>query len=597
VSDAILRFVGADAGLTAQFARARAQLNQLADSANKTSGVLDKGFKVAAGAVAAISFTRLAQEAFELAENLEISSARTGIQIEALQRLQFVASQSETSVEAITTSINKFQINLAQGNEKTTKALKELGISISEINALRPDEQFLRIARSVAEIQSPAERAATAVELFGKGGTELLPLLRKGADGINEVSASFDKFGVTLSGKTISALDDAGDAISRLKGSVKSLSAELVALAAPALSKAADGMTLFGNSLAFALRGEGGGHGDNPISNLDQDIRRVREQIALLGGSEAPTSGFFAWLNRDGDVSPHNQVVALNAELRELIRQQEILTGTGRAGVSPITAIDTSILKAGLPANVRTAGSPAGPTPQDIREAGGLGSERPQITEAIAAKDLELQISQEKFEELLKQQTDYAQKTIAIDTDMAEFRRAARETFGLQEVTFERAKNETIIGLATSVFGLLARENSKLAKIQQALAIATVIYDTSRAIMRAFAEVPYPANVGVAAFAAAQGAIQIAKIRSTNYTGGGGGGGSIAGVGGGASTAGRTSFSGSSASGSEQAQPGATQRPQTTINVYGWSSGAIRELVSRIREEVGDHDLNLIRVS
>jgi hypothetical protein len=44
-------------------------------------------------------------------------------------------------------------------------------------------------------------------------------------------------------------------------------------------------------------------------------------------------------------------------------------------------------------------------------------------------------------------------------------------------------------------------------------------------------------------------------------------------------------------------KPGATGTPQSTINVYGWNEAAIRELVKRIKDEVGDHDLNLVRVS
>jgi hypothetical protein len=595
MSDAVLRFTGVDAGLSAQFARALSQLKSLGDSADKTTSAIDKGFKVAAGAVAAISFTQLAREAFELAESLEIASARTGIQIEALQRLQFIAGQSETSVDAITTSINKFQINLATGNDKAAQALDRLGISIGEINALAPDEQFLRIASSVAEIQSPAERAATAVALFGKGGAELLPLLRKGADGVAEISAQFDEFGVTLSSQTISSLDDAGDAVGRMTGSIKALSAELISFASPAIVGATDGITTFFKALAFGLRGEGGGHGENAISNLDQDIQRVRDQLSLLGSADATSGGFFDWFRELGGQGRKNdELTRLNAELRELTRHQQVLTGTGLAGISPILPIDTDVLKTRAPAAVRTAGATTTPTGQDIRERGGLGETDPQIIRAQEAKDLELQISQEKFDALLKQQTDYANKVLDVDTDLAEFRRATRETFGLQEVTFERAKNETILSLATGIFGVLARENSKVAKIQQALAVATVIYDTSRAVMKAFAEVPYPANIGVAAFAAAQGAIQIAKIKSTNYTGGGGGGGSISGVSGGVSSAGREVVTGTSV-GANSAQPGAIQKAQTTINVYGWSEAAIRDLVRRIKDEVGDHDLNLIR--
>ncbi len=63
------------------------------------------------------------------------------------------------------------------------------------------EEQFRRIADRIAAIQNPAERAAAAVKIFGRNGTELLPLLLQGADGIAKWEARARALGLVMNGE------------------------------------------------------------------------------------------------------------------------------------------------------------------------------------------------------------------------------------------------------------------------------------------------------------------------------------------------------------------------------------------------------------
>lgn len=69
---------------------------------------------------------------------------------------------------------------------------------------------------------------------------------------------------------------------------------------------------------------------------------------------------------------------------------------------------------------------------------------------------------------------------------------------------------------AKSFFGNLATlsrsENSKLAKIGQAAALAQATIDAASAIMKTYSSAPYPYNIGLAAAQAAASAVQIAQI-------------------------------------------------------------------------------------
>jgi hypothetical protein len=333
MSDAVLRFVGQDAGLAARFRSTFSDLAGLEKQANVTSGIIGKGFGAIAGIVAGVSFVRLASELIDYNEQLQMASARTGIQIEQLQKLQFIASQSETSIDAITTSINKFQVNLVQGNDKATAALNRLGVSVTELNSLQPDQQFLRIAAAVAEIRSPAERAATAIEIFGRGGAELLPLLNQGADGLRELEAQFDQFGVTISTQTSKKVDEAGDSITRLSSSVKGLGVELLALASGPLTAAADGLTTFLKASAFVLRDE---RGENAISNLDRDIEKLAYRVRRLAEAR--------WVGNSMFGRELNDLIEAKARLDALYNRQRELAGLNASPLVPV-GVDPSLVR------------------------------------------------------------------------------------------------------------------------------------------------------------------------------------------------------------------------------------------------------------
>lgn len=105
-------------------------------------------------------------------------SARTGISVESLSELGYAAQQSGTHMETLEGGVRKLQkflVAAAQGSDSALSVLRDLGLTLADLGRLTPDQQFERIADRIARIPDPALRAATAMELFGKTGTALLP--------------------------------------------------------------------------------------------------------------------------------------------------------------------------------------------------------------------------------------------------------------------------------------------------------------------------------------------------------------------------------------------------------------------------------------
>ena len=148
-----------------------------------------KNMMAIGGAITA-AFVGATMNFAKTAEELANMSARTGIGVEELQRLVYAAKTSGSSLEGLETSVKRMQVAIASGSS----AFKDLSISLAELKTLSPDQQLKRILAAIAAIPDPAKRAAAAIEIFGREGTDLLPMLEGGAEGFNRLTGEANVF-------------------------------------------------------------------------------------------------------------------------------------------------------------------------------------------------------------------------------------------------------------------------------------------------------------------------------------------------------------------------------------------------------------------
>jgi hypothetical protein len=137
--------------------------------------------KLAALGVAAASVGLVAgiKSAADLGGKLADLSARTGIAAGDLAKLGRAFEDNGVSADKIGGVINKLQktiTDFGNGSTSAAKPFAALGIKFEDISRLDPAAQFELIQSKIAAIQSPTERAAVAMQLFGKSGGELLTL-------------------------------------------------------------------------------------------------------------------------------------------------------------------------------------------------------------------------------------------------------------------------------------------------------------------------------------------------------------------------------------------------------------------------------------
>jgi hypothetical protein len=170
-------------------------------------------------------------------------SQRTGVNVEALQAYGFAAKLAGTELETFAKSIQKLTINLgsARVDEKAQESFTKLGLVFDDLIQKTPTEQFEAVADAISKITDPAERAAAAVSVFGKGGIELGPLFSEGPGALTKMREEAEKLGLVVSEDAIKSIGNMNDAFDKVFATIKALTGQIVGeLAGPIAQIALD---------------------------------------------------------------------------------------------------------------------------------------------------------------------------------------------------------------------------------------------------------------------------------------------------------------------------------------------------------------------
>jgi hypothetical protein len=174
----------------------------------------------AAGFLNVALFANQIDKAIEFGDEIGKLQTKLGTSAEATSELVAVAKQFDIEIGDLSVSLKKMQVAISEGatgSKNMIETFSALGLSAVDLRKLAPEEQFTRIAGAIASLRDPADRARAATDLFGKSGANLLPLLSQGADGIRKAREEVKQFGNVLNDLEVKKLQEADDAIKRLK--------------------------------------------------------------------------------------------------------------------------------------------------------------------------------------------------------------------------------------------------------------------------------------------------------------------------------------------------------------------------------------------
>jgi hypothetical protein len=93
--------------------------------------------------------------------------------------LQFAFELAGMQANDVQPALAKLQRSIAEAASGSAEAAQKfalMGVNIAEIQGLSADEQLKKVGKAINEIQNPTQKAAMAMEVFGKSGGKLLTL-------------------------------------------------------------------------------------------------------------------------------------------------------------------------------------------------------------------------------------------------------------------------------------------------------------------------------------------------------------------------------------------------------------------------------------
>jgi hypothetical protein len=149
-------------------------------------------------------------------------SQSSGVAVEELSKLKYAAELSDVSSEALGKSMGKLSKAMVaaatEGASPAAQAFAAMGIAVkNQDGTLRSSSDVLSdIAGKFAGYKDGAEKTSLAIQLFGKAGAAMIPLLNQGKDGLQEAADEAEKFGLVLDKKTALAAEAFNDNLKRM---------------------------------------------------------------------------------------------------------------------------------------------------------------------------------------------------------------------------------------------------------------------------------------------------------------------------------------------------------------------------------------------
>jgi hypothetical protein len=131
------------------------------------------------------------------ADGFKDISQKTGVAVETLSQFSQVAENSGTSIDAVAIGLKKLSSNMVQasaGNREMLAIFDALNVSFkdSQGNLRDTGDVMMDIGDRFTTMEDGALKSATAVKLFGKAGSDLVPMLNEGSKGVTQFSAVID---------------------------------------------------------------------------------------------------------------------------------------------------------------------------------------------------------------------------------------------------------------------------------------------------------------------------------------------------------------------------------------------------------------------
>lgn len=198
--------------LQSELTGVKGKLAQAQTGFNKLNTAVGGLLPAATVGAVVVGFTQMMNSSAAFGEEITLAAQKTGLTTDMLQDLNYLAKTTNSSLGGLEAGMRKMNMTISDGlagNKTAVETFQKLGISVDSLRTMNSDQRFKAIAAAIALIPDPAVRAAMAVDVLGRSGVDLIPLI--------EAMRSMPDMKVPkLSEAELKSLDDAKTALEKL---------------------------------------------------------------------------------------------------------------------------------------------------------------------------------------------------------------------------------------------------------------------------------------------------------------------------------------------------------------------------------------------
>jgi len=208
---------------------------------------LGKAFTIAGGVMTAALGAIVAKTA-NAGDEIAKLSQRTGVSTELLSGYSLAAKLADVSLEGLGGGLKLLSRNMneaSQGTGTAKDAFKELGIEVVNADGTLRDsnEVLLDVADRFSGTENGAKKTALAMDIFGRSGADLIPMLNLGRDGLQQNYEEAKRLGLIYSKEAAEGAERFNDSLTTLKGALSGAGRQIAEVLMPIVTKAVEKIT------------------------------------------------------------------------------------------------------------------------------------------------------------------------------------------------------------------------------------------------------------------------------------------------------------------------------------------------------------------
>lgn len=303
----------------------------------------------AVGAAVVGGFAAIAKSAINTADEMGMTAQKVGMSVESFSALAYAAKMSDVPLEGLKTGINQLNKSLIESQNDTSEAanaFKYLGISTKDsFGKLKSSEAIINeMANAFANLPDGASKSAVAMELLGKAGTDMIPLLNSGAEGIKELTDEAQRFGIVVTEELSAAANEFNDNLDKIGSITSGVGMVIAKEMLPVLNNFVNGLgEMIAKSDGVQQFGQGVAHVFKFIVKAGAGVVFTIQSIGkVIGALAAAAVAIFS--------GNFGQVGVIFSSLKDDIKSSAVATGEFMtkmdAAPAPVAKLTTEIKKA-----------------------------------------------------------------------------------------------------------------------------------------------------------------------------------------------------------------------------------------------------------